>query len=69
MPQFLPDQGVITRTKQEEVSLLSPSRSQWNWILIRPCSSVQISSPLLPTTVAVCRPCTSGQGVTSGARN
>ena len=36
---------------------------------MRPYSSTSISSPFLPTTIAVCGPWMSGLGVSSGARN
>src|SRR5690606_27389265 len=39
-----------------------PSRAQWNWTLIRPCSSQWISSPAGPVTTAVCWPSTRGLG-------
>ena len=62
IPQFLPDHGVATRTQHEAFSSFLPSRSQWNWTFTRPYLSVQISSPFLPTTTAVCTPAISGQG-------
>lgn len=67
MPKPLPLQGSTTRTQQEEVSSFLPSRSQGNWILIRPYWSVQISSPALPTTRAVWV-CMRGLGVTRAGR-
>ena len=45
-----------------------PSRSQGNWTRTRPNSSVWISCPLGPTTVALCTPSTVGFALTSGGR-
>ena len=60
--------GGATRIQQELFSSFLPKRSQWNWTLTRPYSSVQISSPALPTTIAVWGPWTNGLGVSRGGR-
>src|SRR2546422_6789678 len=58
-----PAQFVATRIQQLEFSFMAPRRSQWNCTLMRPYSSVQISSPAGPTTTAVCGPVVRGLGV------
>src|SRR3546814_5092399 len=68
-PQDLPAHTWATRTQQELFSLFVPSRSQWNWSFTPPCSSVQISSPALPTTMAVCGPLIVGFDARSDGRN
>src|SRR5690349_4872584 len=67
-PQPFPVHGCETRIQHELFSLRFASRSQWNCTLTRPYLSVKISSPALPTTTAVCGPCTVGLGVTRGGR-
>ncbi len=62
-PKPEPAQLVATRIQQMEFSSIAPSRSQWNCTLMRPYSSVQISSPAGPTTTAVCGPVVRGLGV------
>ncbi len=42
---------------------MPPSRSQWNCTFTREYSSVKISSPAGPTTMAVCGPFITGLGV------
>ena len=59
-PHCLEPQFCATRQRMDW-SLL---RSQWKRTRMRPYSSQSISSPSLPTTNAVCGPCTSGRGVT-----
>ncbi len=68
-PHFFPAQGCATRIQHELLSSPSPRRSQWNWTLMRPYSSVWISSPEGPTTIAVWRPRITGFGVTRAGRN
>lgn len=65
-PKPGPAQLVVTRIQQLEFWSLLPSRSQWNCTLMRPYSSVQISSPAGPTTTAVCGPVVRGLGVVRG---
>ena len=67
-PQPAPAQAGETRTKQELFSSFLPSRSQWNCTFTRAYSSVKISSPDGPTTVAVCGPRITGRGVIRGGR-
>ena len=43
-----------TLIQHELFSSLLPSRSQWNWTFMRPCSSVLTTSVVFATTVAVC---------------
>ncbi len=67
-PQFFPAQACETRIQQELFSLDWSWRSQWKCTLTRPYWSVQISSPLGPTTTAVCGPRTTGTGVDGKGR-
>jgi hypothetical protein len=67
-PQRRPAAICPTRTQQELSESFFPSRSQWNWTLMRPYLSVKISSPLGPTTTAVWVPCTTGRRVRRGNR-
>ena len=78
-PQPCPAQSCETRTQQEH----APLRSQGKSTMTRPYLSTQISLPespvspppaspeswMLPTTVAVCGPCTNGLGVRRAGRN
>src|SRR5690606_31952016 len=52
-PHPEPAHFCCTRTQQELVSSAGFSRSQWNFTLMRPCSSTWISSPTGPVTTAV----------------
>src|ERR1700686_3920953 len=67
-PQLLLAQDCAQRTQHELFSSFCPSRSQWNCTFTRPYLSVQISSPLLPTTKAVCGPRMNGLCVRRGER-
>ncbi len=67
-PQFFPAQAWETRIQQELFSLDWSWRSQWKCTFTRPYWSVQISSPLGPTTTAVCGPRTIGSGVVGKGR-
>ncbi len=67
-PQPLPAQLCDTRIQQVVFSSFLPSWSQWNWTLMRPYLSVQISSPDFPVTMAVWVPAISGRGVPRGGR-
>src|SRR5271154_839319 len=67
-PQPAPDQFWATRIQQELASLFWPTWSQWNWTLMRPYSSVQISLPEGPTTIAVWEPAIRGRGVPRAGR-
>ena len=58
-----------TRSQQDERSFFSSARSQWNLTLMRPNSSVWISSPAGPVTTAVWMPCTTGRGVARSGLN
>src|SRR5690606_22513538 len=62
LPQWLPAQLLATGSQQLVWASAWPSRSQWNWTLIRPCSSQWVSSPAGPVTTAVCWPSTRGLG-------
>ena len=62
------DQAWTGRTQQELLSSPLPSRSQWNLTFTRPNSSVKISSPAGPTTIAVCGPSTMGFRVVRAVR-
>src|SRR4051794_16666559 len=68
-PQLLPAQPCATRIQHELFSSFFPSWSQWNCTLMRPYLSVQISSPDLPTTIAVCVLGITGLRATRGGRN
>src|SRR5262245_21144092 len=63
VPQFFPAHCCATRTQHELFSSPSAYRSQWKRTLMRPYSSVQISSPDGPTTIAVCGPLVRGFSV------
>ena len=67
-PKPLPAQVCDTRTKQELFWSFLPSRSQWNCTFTRAYSSVKISSPEGPTTVAVCGPRMTGRREMRGGR-
>ena len=62
-PQFGPVHACVARVQQEG----SPE-DQWNCTWTRPYLSGSISSPSLPTTIAVCGPGMRGQGVRRGGR-
>ena len=63
MPKPGPAHGCTTRIQHEPFSSAVPIRSQRNFTLTRPYSSVWMSSPFFPTTTAVCKPCTKGRSV------
>ena len=68
-PKLLPAIDCATLSQVELWSSLTPSRSHGNCTLMRPYWSVQISSPLGPTTSAVSQPTARGRAVCTGARN
>src|SRR4029077_1956399 len=67
-PYPLPPQGWVAWIQHELVSSYLPSRSQWDCTRTRPNSSVWISSPWGPTTVALSTPLALGLGVSTSGR-
>src|SRR4029079_5555507 len=67
-PKLPPAHGCATWIQHDDLSSILLSRSQWKCTRTRPNSSVWISSPGGPTTVALSTPITFGLGVTSGDR-
>ncbi len=67
-PKPVPAHGWLTGTQHELSSFMWLCRSQWKCTRTRPNSSVWISSPAAPTTVAVSTPDTFGFGVDRAGR-